>query len=305
MGICDRIAVLDFGEKIAEGLPARGPERPAGHRGLPGGAGRCFLSSRTSTSTTARSRRSRASRCRRRRGRDRHADRRQRRRQDHHAEDDLRAAAAVAAGTIMLRRPATSARLPGHKRVRPGHRPGAGGPRHLPRHDRRTRTSRWAPTRARASVGQASSTEVFELFPRLAERKTPGRRHALRRRAADARHRPGADGQAARCCCSTSRRWAWRRCWSQQIFDDHRGDQPRRARRCCWSSRTPQQALQLAHRATCWRPGAWSSPRRRRDAAGRPAGAGGVPGRRPRHRGHLSRTLSPVAAAGVTLRGSP
>ena len=53
--------------------------------------------------------------------------------------------------------------------------------------------------------------EVYELFPRLAERHEPVRRHAVRRRAADARHRPGADGQAAGCCCSTSRRWGWRR----------------------------------------------------------------------------------------------
>ena len=59
MDVCDRIAVLDFGEKIAEGRPGRDPERPAGHRGLPRGADRCCLSSRTSTSTTARSRRSR------------------------------------------------------------------------------------------------------------------------------------------------------------------------------------------------------------------------------------------------------
>ena len=45
MNVCDRIAVLDFGEKIAEGLPGRDPERPAGHRGLPRGADRCCLSS--------------------------------------------------------------------------------------------------------------------------------------------------------------------------------------------------------------------------------------------------------------------
>ena len=39
----------------------------------------------------------------------------------------------------------------------------------------------------------------------------PGRRTALRRRAADARHRPGTHGPARSYCCSTSRRWAWPR----------------------------------------------------------------------------------------------
>ncbi len=37
---------------------------------------------------------------------------------------------------------------------------------------------------------------VFELFPRLEERRTAVRRHAVRRRAADGGDRPGPDGQA-------------------------------------------------------------------------------------------------------------
>ena len=36
---------------------------------------------------------------------------------------------------------------------------------------------------------------VFTLFPRLEERRSPTRRHALRRRAADAGHRARADGR--------------------------------------------------------------------------------------------------------------
>ena len=38
--------------------------------------------------------------------------------------------------------------------------------------------------------------EVFDLFPALEERRTPARGHDVGRPAADARHRPGADGAA-------------------------------------------------------------------------------------------------------------
>ena len=39
MGVTDRIVVLEFGKKIAEGSPAEVARRPEGDRGLPGGAG--------------------------------------------------------------------------------------------------------------------------------------------------------------------------------------------------------------------------------------------------------------------------
>jgi ABC-type branched-subunit amino acid transport system ATPase component len=36
MGVTDRIVVLEFGRKIAEGLPGGDPRQPGGHRRLPG-----------------------------------------------------------------------------------------------------------------------------------------------------------------------------------------------------------------------------------------------------------------------------
>ena len=39
MGISDKVVVMDFGRKIAEGDPGGHPQRPRGHRRLPGGGG--------------------------------------------------------------------------------------------------------------------------------------------------------------------------------------------------------------------------------------------------------------------------
>ena len=38
MGVTDRIVVLEFGRKIAEGVPSRDSRGPGGDRRLPGGA---------------------------------------------------------------------------------------------------------------------------------------------------------------------------------------------------------------------------------------------------------------------------
>ena len=55
---------------------------------------------------------------------------------------------------------------------------------------------------------------MMTLFPRLAERTSQARRHALRRRAADGRDGARPDGAPARDRAWTSRPWASRRCSS-------------------------------------------------------------------------------------------
>ena len=60
---------------------------------------------------------------------------------------------------------------------------------------RSRRRSRGDPPRPPGEVA-ADFDRVFGLFPILAERRGPGRRHAVRRGAADAGHRPGDDEPA-------------------------------------------------------------------------------------------------------------
>ena len=65
--------------------------------------------------------------------------------------------------------------------------------------------------RGATGESRATSSSVFALFPRLEGAAQADGRHALGRRAADARDRARADVAAAACCCSTSRRSASRR----------------------------------------------------------------------------------------------
>ena len=206
-------------QKIAEGLPAEVQTDPTRHRGLSGGAAPMLLEvDGRRTSTTARSRRSRASRS---------------------TVDEGEIVTLIGANgagktttlkTISGLRPRPSGRitfdgrditeLPGHERVELGHLPGARGPGHLPGHDRagEPRDGRLRPDRAPQASVDDDLERVFDALPPPGRAAQADGRHAVRRRAADARHRPGADGPTPSCCCSTSRRWAWRRMLVAQIF---------------------------------------------------------------------------------------
>ena len=80
-----------------------------------------------------------------------------------------------------------------------------------------------AATAARASEARE---RVYELFPVLARARAPARRPALRRRAADAGDRPGADGQPEAAAARRAVARAWRRRSSSEIGEVIARDQP-------------------------------------------------------------------------------
>ena len=89
---------------------------------------------------------------------------------------------------------------------------------------------------------------VFELFPRLKERGQPGRRHDVRRRAADAGDGPGADGRPQAAAARRAVDGAGAEADPADLRHHH-ARSTRRAPRCCSSSRTPRRRSSGPHRA--------------------------------------------------------
>ena len=134
-------------------------------------------------------------------------------------------------------------------------------------------------TRSDRRASARTSDRVFDLFPRLARAAEPEGRHPVRRRAADARHRPRADVATRSCCSSTSRRSASRRSSSSRSSRSS----ARSTRQGTTVLLVEQNALHGAQRrriaATCCRPASIILA----DTRGRPGrerpGAPGLPGR--------------------------
>ena len=184
--------MLDHGEKIAEGRRPRCARNPTRDRGLsraarrPDGAARS-REPRRALRTDQRARRRLAAR---RRGRDRHAHRRQRRGQDDDAARDQRPhppeqrnGSRSTAATSRARRPMQIVRAGlGHVARRPARLRAHDGARE----PRAGRVHAHDASEDRRRSASASS----QIFPRLRRALRAEGRHAVRRRAADARHRP-------------------------------------------------------------------------------------------------------------------
>ena len=187
----------------------------------------------------------------RRRGRDRHAHRRQRRRARRRRCKTISGLRPVAAGTVLFDG-ADITGMPAHQRVAAGHLPGARGPRHLPGHDgdREPRDGRLH----RGKGGPRKDLDaVFDAVPPPGRAAQQSGGHAVRRRAADAGDRPGADGPAAVLLLDEPS-MGWRRMLVAQIFTIITRDQRSRARPAAGrAERRPGPALARTA-PTCSRP---------------------------------------------------
>ena len=201
-----------------------------------------------------------------RRGRDRRPDRPERRGQVDHAPRDhgRRAAARPARSGYAAARCGGSApsrsRTPASRSCR---RAGGSSP-----------SSRWRRTSASGSrlvAGTAAAIRsrlAYDLFPVLKEFRRRKAGAPLGRPAAAARDRPRARGRAGRCCCSTSRRSAWRRSPSTAS-----------SRRCAGSASAASRSCS----SSSARSTRWPSPTAR-TCSSAASSADARPRRRPRHR---------------------
>ena len=209
MNVSDRITVLDHGEKIAEGAPAGGAREPARHRGLPREPGMTAQEPARSNGGTPLLEV-----------------------EDIHTfygsiealkgisievdegeivtligsngagkSTTLRSISGIVAprtGAHRLRGRRDPAASPATRSPSSGIAQSPEGRRIFPRMTVLENLEMGAFTRARPEGASArTSTASTSLFPRLEEREQPEGRHDVRRRAADARHRPRADGPAA------------------------------------------------------------------------------------------------------------
>ena len=167
---------------------------------------------------------------------DRRAARQQRGRQDDHAAGHLRTARRARRqdhqGLDHVRRRAHSTGTNPAAHRAPRHHPGDGGPAGVRRADRR----REPQLRRHTPTGHASRSPRLragdDAVPPARRAAQAGRRVPVRRRAADARDRPGVDGRSQAARSSTSRRSAWRRCSSSRSATSS-STSTSRARACC------------------------------------------------------------------------
>ena len=211
MGVSDRVTVLDYGEKIAEGAPTGGPARPARDRGVPrdpgGGAVSAAAQARRGVilelddvaHVLRLDPRAQGHLARGARGRDRDADRRERRGQVDDAALDQRAQPPAQGHDLVPRR--------GHHAGGPARRSSSWGSRSrpragklFPRMTRRSRTSRWARSSATDRKGDPRGHGPrLRALPAARRAQEPEGGDDVGRRAADVRDRPRADGAGRSC----------------------------------------------------------------------------------------------------------
>ena len=213
MSVSDQVVALELRPQDRRRHAGRGAARSGGDPGLPRERAP-DMAALLEVEGPARRLRADAGAARRRlraRG-GRHHDpaRRQRRRQDDDAARALRHGAHRRARSASTAQRIDGKRHRGHRA--PRHRPRARRPRHLRRpHGRGEPAPRRLRAQRQGRGRERTSSACYGYFPRLKRAPRAAGRHALGRRAADAGGRARADAAARACCCSTSRRSAWRR----------------------------------------------------------------------------------------------